>query len=303
MKSELKRKLIKVKPLVSVYLFFKRIKNNLHFLLTQDITKLPKQYDMEFLRREIAYELPHTKNPTIKSLDETLDMLINTDKSLCRFGDGEFENILGIPSPFQYKDLDKLSKRLIEVLKSDNSKIAVALPQRMFSGKLDLPEEQVSFWRSPHIKPFFRLIEENCSTSCIYYASEVTLPFCYTNINLDSYFDRIRRIWQGKDITLVANKDIFNGLKYNIFDNTKHTDLINAPKENAFSEYQSILDNALKTDKNSLKIIILGQTATVLSYDLAMQNHRALDLGHIAKAYDWYKLGKLENTQNFFKPD
>ncbi|MBU4465609.1 MAG: DUF1792 domain-containing protein, partial [Actinobacteria bacterium] len=39
-------------------------------------------------------------------------------------------------------------------------------------------------------------------------------------------------------------------------------------------------------------IAILGPTATVLAYDLHRAGYRALDLGHIAKSYDWWLRGR-----------
>ena len=54
-------------------------------------------------------------------------------------------------------------------------------------------------------------------------------------------------------------------------------------------------------------IIILGPTAKVLAYDMSQLGYRALDLGHIAKAYDWYIKGKpavdINDAIEFFNPD
>ena len=303
MNFKLKQKLIKIKPLLKTYLFLKRVKNNMAFLLTKDIEKLPRQYDMEFLRHEMSYELSRTHDPVIKSVDETLDVLINTEKSLCRFGDGEFENILKSPSPFQYTNLDKISERLLEVLRSTREDICICLPRKMFEGKQNISVSEQCFWRQPYIKKFYKLVEDNCSTKYNYYSTEVSMPFTYENFDIKSFFDKIRKIWHKKDITLIANKNIFKGLTYNIFENAKSLDIINAPSKNAFSSYDSILKQALKVNKQRLIIIILGQTATVLAYDLALRGYRALDFGHIAKTYDWYKKGKLSNYKEFFKPD
>lgn len=300
---ESKQKLIHFKPLLYTYQFLKRIKKNIWFLLTQDIEQLPKQYDTEFLRHEMAYELTRTKDPSIKSADETLDMLINTENSLCRFGDGEFENILHCPSPFQYTNLDKISDRLLEVLRSRKPHICIGIPKQMYTGKEQCDLRQILFWRSAHIKPFYKLIEQNCSMDQLYYATEVTMPFIYKNKNLENFFNKMRQIWQSKDITIIANKQIFENLTYNIFGNVKSIEMIDAPGKNAFSQYDSILKQALQIEKKRLIIIILGQTATVLAYDLALHGYRALDLGHIAKSYDWYKKNKLNNPKEFFNPD
>ena len=75
---------------------------------------------------------------------------------------------------------------------------------------------------------------------------------------------------------------------------------------NAFAEYDKILNQAKKIDKSKLVIIILGPTATVLAYDLAKQGYEAIDFGHIAKDYDFYRK-KIDHTdqefEDFFKPD
>ena len=39
---------------------------------------------------------------------------------------------------------------------------------------------------------------------------------------------------------------------------------------------------------NSLIIIALGPTATVLAYDLAKEGYQALDMGHFDIEYEWY---------------
>lgn len=41
--------------------------------------------------------------------------------------------------------------------------------------------------------------------------------------------------------------------------------------------------------KDRLIIIVLGPTAKLLAYDLNKLGYRALDLGHMAKAYEWLK--------------
>lgn len=51
-----------------------------------------------------------------------------------------------------------------------------------------------------------------------------------------------------------------------------------------------------------------GPTANVLASDLTKVGFRALDLGHLAKSYDWYKKGidvknNGENSAKFFYID
>ncbi len=123
---------------------------------------------------------------------------------------------------------------------------------------------------------------------------------------IDDYFEKMRTIWQNKDIHLIHGKGIFDGFKYDIFDNAKSVTHQIAPAQNAFEEYDNILAEALKVDKNKLIIIILGPTATILAHDLSLNGYWALDLGHIAKAYDWHKRKVKKTDENygrFWKPD
>ena len=303
----------KIKNLFLKFPFFlktgvgiKRFCRNIKFLFTENLYQTANKYDMEILKPEAAAEWPNTRNPKVKSIEETFSMLISTDCSFCRFGDGEFENIMQIPSPFSNARLDELSQRLMEVLSSQNPKICIGLPLRMYQGKSNIPEYERVFWRRPFIRKFYRIIEKYCHFDKTYYAAEVTLPFCYTDTDFEWFFNQARRIWQDKDITIIAGQGIFKGFTYDIFDNARSVEYITAPAKNAFGDYENILKNATKIDKNRLIIIILGQTATVLAYDLALAGRRALDFGHIAKAYDWYNKNKgvsSFSTVKFFAPD
>ena len=51
----------------------------------------------------------------IATPDETIQELIDTKKSICRFGDGEFDMIYGIGMNYQ-KYNEKLAKRLEEIV-------------------------------------------------------------------------------------------------------------------------------------------------------------------------------------------
>ena len=52
---------------------------------------------------------------------------------------------------------------------------------------------------------------------------------------------------------------------------------------------ERIFAEARQLPKDRLIIIVLGPTAKLLAYDLNKLGYRALDLGHMAKAYEWLK--------------
>lgn len=46
--------------------------------------------------------------------------------------------------------------------------------------------------------------------------------------------------------------------------------------------------------ENTLVLISLGPTATVLAYDLAMEGIQALDIGQLDNEYEWYLRGAVK---------
>lgn len=51
-----------------------------------------------------------------------------------------------------------------------------------------------------------------------------------------------------------------------------------------------------KQDKSKLILIALGPTATVLSFDLSVNEYTALDIGHIDIEYEWFLQKTVEKT-------
>ena len=70
--------------------------------------------------------------PKIKTYDETLDLLINTNCSIARFGDGDFSQIMGLGESFQDPD-PILTKRLKEILQSNSTNLYVGIPKVFFN--------------------------------------------------------------------------------------------------------------------------------------------------------------------------
>ena len=62
--------------------------------------------------------------------------------------------------------------------------------------------------------------------------------------------------------------------------------------------YERIL-NAVKQNiaDDTLVLISLGPTATVLAYDLAMEGVQAIDIGQLDNEYDWFLRGVLERIK------
>ena len=275
--------------------------------LKKVIRKFVNNYIESFINEikyEIADDVKNLPVPNIMTVDETLDILVNEKKSICRFGDGELGIINGEGIPFQSFDA-KLQKRLMDILSSDNDNVMIGLPRIAFYSMKNITEENKRFWRKKG--EYFRgIVLSYIDMNKQYCPTEVTLAYSYyADYDMKKYFDKFRKIWDGKDVVIITGKTVFDKITHNIFDNAKSVEYIYGPSKDAFSQYDDILDKALTIDKNKIVISILGPTAKPLSYDLALEGYQALDLGHIAKSYDLYIKGIKTNDKNvnFYRPD
>jgi glycosyltransferase family protein len=102
------------------------------------------------------------------------------------------------------------------------------------------------------------------------------------------YFERIKNIWDEREVVIVERKKRRLGVGNDLFENSKSIQRIICPSINAFSNYTEILNEVKKLDKSKLILIALGPTATVLAYDLSIAGYQAIDIGHIDIVYEWY---------------
>lgn len=233
------------------------------------------------------------KKISVLSSIETLDLLCRTNCSFSRFGDGEImflgENTKE-RSVFQNYD-KKLGQRLKEVLTSQNDKVLIGVNYFYFNRPSEIIPPQEFFYNNVSIDTRTKLENFLCSNR-VYGDTACTTPYNLYNsfFDFESYFNKFRTIWDNKDIVVVCGKTVFSKIEYNIFDNAKSITYIYGPRTNAFSSYDEIYNQCINQSKDKLFLIILGQTATVLAYDLAIKGERrAIDVGHLAKDYDHFK--------------
>ena len=102
------------------------------------------------------------------------------------------------------------------------------------------------------------------------------------------YVEKLKQIWNDRDIVFVEGVDGKFGIGNDLLNNTKSIKRIICPSIEAFSVYDKIMEAVLKFDKNNLILISLGQTATVLSFDLCKLGYQAIDIGHTDRDYEAY---------------
>ncbi len=272
----------------------KNLIKNILFLLKNDLRELAENASKEnlnFMIDSLQYEMNVLQGanlrPKIKSADETIKDLISCRASFCRFGDGEFYLINGQSIPFQRYD-EKLSVRLREIFKSSSKNIFIGMPHFYFYEEPSLQDVQKYFVRT-WVSKNRNKIYEIANRSMQYYDTAATQLYAlYKEYDFDFYFSQIKSIWLNRDIVIVCGETVFDKLDNNIFSCAKSIEYIRAPSKDAYSQYNSILNKVMAVNKTKLIIVILGPTATVLAYDLAIEGYQAIDFGHIAKDYDFY---------------
>ncbi len=290
----------------------RRLLKNLKQLGKVDLKSLQEphlDYDLILnnLKYEVYDEIQHLRIPTIQSVEESIATLITNKKaSFCRFGDGEIQLLKGIDISFQKASL-ALTERLKEILSSKDEDIFIAIPRVLYASKQNILPYARNFWRE-NGQAFRNELEKYIDFNHTYYATELTqATSLFESYDVKAYFEKIAKIWQDQAITIVCGETVFQHIEYNIFDVAQSVDYVFAPSLNAFDVYESLLERCRAIPQHHVIILILGPTAKVLAYDLAKQGFRALDLGHIAKSYDWYRKQKsakdLSSAIDFFNPD
>ena len=229
------------------------------------------------------------KGLNIVSKEKTLNEIIYNKKSIARFGDGEYKIIFGYKANFQSYD-ETLAKRLFQILNSNekNLLIGINLPYR----KKDFEERSNNsqkmwniFFQHFKIK-LSKIINKNKK----YYSSLITRFYSAFKDKSNSlkYIQKIKKIWDKRDILIIEGEKTRVGIGNNLFNNTKSIRRIICPVKNAFKYYNQILNSALKFEKSVLILIALGPTASILSYDLYKHNYQVVDIGHIDIEYELF---------------
>lgn len=232
--------------------------------------------------------------PDIKVLSdyETIKLIIQENKSISRFGDGEINWILGTQKGSFQNSSEKLSQRLSEVLSSNLDELLVCLPATLNTMKgLDINGKH--FWSKTMYHQRFHIFHH--TTKDTYGNSLFTRPYMIykDKKNAKEKFDRIKLIWENRDIVIIEGTCTYFGIENDLLENAKSVSRIIAPQENAFEKYEVILDEAKKLKKSTLILLALGPSATILAYDLTKLGYQAIDIGHVDIEYEWY----IRNTK------
>lgn len=271
-------------------------------LLRNTINKLPRKTSTEIKEViisicypffNIVYELKKLRkthhNIAVKTYDETIKDM--TDKSLIRFGDGEFVLIGG--GDIYYQPYSKeLADKLSTILLSNYDNLTICVPD-IFDNLKNWDNKSRKFW-SCFRTLRYTVLQNNTHPDEIYkYGStNATRPYMGLPNNRKNlakgYYNSLKKVWDNQDIVFIEGKTTRNGVGNDLYNNAKSIQRIICPHTDAYASYKKILTETLKLRKDVLILISLGPAGKVLGFELWRQGYHVLDLGHIDSDYEWY---------------
>ena len=229
---------------------------------------------------------------SVMSIDETLDELMKTEKSLIRFGDGEFNIMNGYSIAFQEYN-EELARGMKEILLTANQEeMLLCMPEvfKAFKGEFPLDYNSEIFWKK-ELDRYADFFQEYCQSKT-YGSAFISRPYIYSRDKTRAFdqFEKMKQLFEGKDLLIVEGATSRSGVGNDLFDKANSIKRIICPSHNAFSKIQEIKENILEHSEGRLILLMLGPSAKVLAYQLTQQGYRTLDLGHIDSEYEWMQM-------------
>ena len=226
-------------------------------------------------------------NIQVHDIDETIDELLHTEKSMVRFGDGEIVMIKGVNLMLQ-KASPEIGKGLAEILGYPYDDLIVTIPD-IFRTLSDHHRASRQFWRD-HLLFCRRIYEKYCNPERIYYSTFVSRCYYFgqDRSRCDVWFAKIRKIWENRDVVIVEGTRTHNGVGNDLFDSASSIERIICPPKDAYAALPAILDECRRCDKDRLFLLSIGVAAKFLAVSLFREGYRVLDIGNMDMEYEWY---------------
>lgn len=236
----------------------------------------------------VLYRFGIIRNPLqVASIDETLEELIHTGKSIVRFGDSDIVMMCGRTTIVQ-ENAPELSGKLKKILHYDEEGLMVGIPD-IFGDLSQYSARSRKFWKK-HLLSFRSVYEKQCNTEKIYYNAFLSrMYYNYQNKeNCGRWLEKFKQVWKDRKIVFVEGAGTHNGVGNDLFDGAESIERIICPPYNAFYVYGDIVEACRKMPKDRLFLISLGSTAKVLTAELYEEGYRVIDIGNLDMEYEWY---------------
>lgn len=237
------------------------------------------------------------KSPIIvENIDETLDYVIAHNSSVARFGDGEMDIITGHGIPYQDYD-ETLAKELAGIMSMQSNERLVVCLSDVFEGRERYNTYAADFWKS-HLERYHDYYEKLCKADW-YGSTFISRPYIDLVDKTKSvgYFNKLKSLWEGRDILIVEGKTSRSGVGNDLFDKASSIKRIICPSKNAYDKIAEIHNEITKHASGRLILLMLGPTAKVLAKNLSEEGYQAIDIGHIDSEYEWFRMGATSKVK------
>lgn len=223
----------------------------------------------------------------VYTIDETIDVLLNTEKSMVRFGDGEIVMIKGVDLMLQ-KASPEIGQGLANILAYPYDDLIVTIPG-IFDTLSDHRRASRQFWKD-HLLFCRKTYEKYCNPNRVYYSTFVSRCYYFgqDRSRCDRWFAKIRKIWENRDIVIVEGTKTHNGVGNDLFDSARSIERIVCPPSDAYGALPAILEQCLRYNRDRLFLLSVGVAAKFLALELFQKGYRALDIGNMDMEYEWY---------------
>ncbi len=223
----------------------------------------------------------------VHTLDETIDVLLQTEKSMVRFGDGEIVMIKGGDLMLQ-KASPEISRGLGEILRYEYDDLMVTLPD-IFDTLRDLRPASRQFWKD-HLLFCRKIYETYCNPNRIYGSSFISRCYYYPQdrSKCADWFAKIKKIWENKAVVVVEGERSHNGIGNDLLNKAASIERIICPPSDAYGALPQISEACKRYGTDRLFLLSVGVAAKFLALDLFRSGYRVLDIGNLDLEYEWF---------------
>ncbi len=240
-----------------------------------------------FFKKRLFYnfiadsQIKYYKDFKYLNYEDTLNYIIDNNKSVVRFGDELFDMLEGIGlyyGNWRQRYNKKLAERMKEVISSKNPNLLICFnPELILKTKQEFIKEgigeQHQFWTNS------KMFLKN------YYHKDVTYgsALCFNpRYNQNINYSKLKTFFATKNIIIItSNTERFQNINLG-----KTNNLIESPASDAWQEYDRIKKELLNlieskgfSKEDTLTLISMGSAAKILVYDLTLMGYVAWDTG------------------------
>lgn len=226
----------------------------------------------------------------VHSIDETIDELLHTEKSMVRFGDGEIVMIKGRDLVLQ-KAQPEIAEGLKKILAYPYDDLIVTIPG-VFDTLSDHTKESRQFWRD-HLLMCRKTYEKYCNPDRVYYSTFISRCYYFAKDKnrCAQWYDGIRDIWKDRSVVVVEGERSHNGVGNDLLDRAAGVERIICPPKDAYGSLNRILEACMQYDRDRLFLLSVGVAAKFIAVELFEKGYRVLDIGNLDMEYEWYVRG------------